>query len=92
MTAPFIMLVDDEVSFVNTMAKRLAKRNIETIAASSGDEGLEKLKANENLDVIVLDVKMPGKDGLETLLENKKGISPDRGHNADRTRYGRIGN
>ena len=67
MTAPFIMLVDDEVSFVKTMAKRLAKRNIETIAAFSGEEGLEKLKANQNLDVIVLDVKMPGMDGLETL-------------------------
>jgi len=72
MTAPFIMLVDDEVSFVKTMAKRLAKRNIETIAAFSGEEGLEKLKANQNLDVIVLDVKMPDKDGLETLIEIKK--------------------
>jgi len=71
MTAPFIMLVDDKVSFVKTMAKRLAKRNIETIAAFSGDEGLEELKANQNLDVIILDVKMPGMDGLETLKEIK---------------------
>ena len=71
MTAPFIMLVDDEVPFVETMVKRLKKRNIETITAFSGEEGLEKLKANQNLDVIVLDVKMPGKDGLETLKEIK---------------------
>ena len=71
MTAPFIMLVDDEVPFVETMAKRLAKRNVETIAAFSGEEGLEKLKTNQNLDVIVLDVKMPGIDGLDTLKEIK---------------------
>jgi DNA-binding NtrC family response regulator len=69
------MLVDDEVPFVETMAKRLAKRNIETIAAFSGEEGLEKLKTNQNLDVIVLDVKMPGKDGLETLKDIKT-VSP----------------
>ena len=75
MTAPFIMLVDDEAPFVETMAKRLAKRNIEIITAFSGEEGLEKLQMNQNLDVIVLDVKMPGKDGLETLKEIKT-VSP----------------
>ena len=67
MTVPFIMLVDDEVSFVKTMAKRLDKRNIETISAFSGEECLETLKTHQTLDVIVLDVKMPGMDGLETL-------------------------
>ena len=67
MKAPFIMLVDDEVPFVETMVKRLAKRNIETTTAFSGEEGLEKLKTHQNLDVIVLDVKMPGMDGIETL-------------------------
>jgi len=72
MTTPFIMLVDDEVSFVETMTKRLAKRNIETIAAFSGEEGLETLRKNQNLDVIILDVKMPGMDGPETLKRIKK--------------------
>lgn len=67
MTAPFILLVDDEVSFAETMAKRLHKRNIKTIIAFSAKEGLQKLKENQNLDVIVLDVKMPGMDGIETL-------------------------
>ena len=75
MTTPFIMLVDDEVSFVEIMAKRLAKRNFETLQAFSAEECLEKLKANPNLDVIVLDVKMPGMDGIEALKEIKK-ISP----------------
>ena len=67
MTAPFVMLVDDEVQFVDTMAKRLAARDIETITAFSAEEGLEKLKSHQNLDVIVLDVKMPGMDGLDML-------------------------
>jgi DNA-binding NtrC family response regulator len=65
------MLVDDEVSFVEILAKRLIKRNIKTITAFSGEEGLDTLKTNQNIDVILLDVKMPGIDGLETLKEIK---------------------
>jgi DNA-binding NtrC family response regulator len=71
MTVPFIMIVDDEVDFVKTMAKRLKTRNIETITALSAEEGLEKLRKNQNIDVIVLDVKMPGMDGLEMLKQIK---------------------
>jgi DNA-binding NtrC family response regulator len=69
------MLVDDEVSFVETMAKRLVKRNIDTIAAFSAEEGLEKLKTDQDIDVIVLDIKMPGMNGIEALKEIKK-VSP----------------
>jgi len=72
MTVPFIMLVDDEVAFVETMAKRLTKRNIEIISAFSGEECLETLKTHQTLDVIILDVMMPGMDGLETLKNIKK--------------------
>jgi len=75
MSAPFIMLVDDEITFVETLAKRLAERNIETITAFNAEEGLEKLKNNKNLEVIVLDIKMPGMDGIEALGELKK-VSP----------------
>jgi DNA-binding NtrC family response regulator len=74
MTAPFIMLVDDEVTFVETMAKRLTERNIEIITAFSAEEGLEKLKTNQNLDVIILDVKMPKMDGIEMLKKIKGGF------------------
>jgi DNA-binding response OmpR family regulator len=66
------MLVDDEVNLVETLEKRLNKRNIETITATSGEEGLELLKKHNNLDVIVLDIKMPGMDGIETLKQIKK--------------------
>ena len=72
MTAPFIMIVDDEVPFVETVVKRLGKRNIETLAAFSAEEGLEKLKTHQNLEVIVLDIKMPGMDGIAALKEIKR--------------------
>jgi DNA-binding NtrC family response regulator len=70
-----VLLVDDEVAFVETITKRLTKRNLDILAAYSGDEALEKLKAHQNIEVVILDVKMPGKDGIETLTEIKR-LSP----------------
>jgi DNA-binding NtrC family response regulator len=66
------MLVDDEAPFVDTLTKRLSARNLHIVAAYSGYEALEKLKAANNVDVVILDVKMPGMDGIETLREIKK--------------------
>ena len=67
-----VMLVDDEVPFVDTMTKRLSKRNLDIVTAYSGHEALEKLSSDNSVDVVVLDVKMPGIDGIETLREIKK--------------------
>lgn len=67
-----IMLVDDEKPFVDTMAKRLAKRELSVISAYSGGEALEQLTRNGHLDVVILDVMMPGLDGIETLGKIKK--------------------
>lgn len=72
MTAPLIMLVDDESSFLETLAKRLNKRNIETIETYSGNECLGALETHQTVDVILLDVKMPGMDGIETLKRIKE--------------------
>lgn len=69
---PFVMLVDDEVPFVETMTKRLKKRDLRVISAHSGEESLEMLSKNQNLDAVILDVKMPGMDGIDTLKEIKK--------------------
>jgi DNA-binding NtrC family response regulator len=63
------MLVDDEAPFVETMTKRLEKRDLNVIAAFSGQEALETLEKHGNMDVVILDVKMPGMDGIETLRE-----------------------
>ncbi len=72
MTRTAVMLVDDEVPFVNTVTKRLSKRNLHVLTANSGYEALEKLDSGEMVDVVILDVKMPGLDGIETLREIKK--------------------
>ena len=74
MMEPSVLLVDDEVPFVETLVKRLAKRDIHVDFAYSGQEALEKLAASgpTKIDVVILDVKMPGMDGLETLARIKE--------------------
>jgi len=67
MMKPLVLLVDDEAPFVETMTKRLSKRDLKIIAAFSGEEALELLDKNRNTDVVILDVKMPGLNGIETL-------------------------
>lgn len=66
-----LLIVDDENAFRRTVAKRLMKRGIDTKQAVSGEECLEILK-KDPVDVVVLDVKMPGMDGIETLHHIKK--------------------
>jgi DNA-binding NtrC family response regulator len=72
MEAAVVMLVDDEVPFVETMTKRLSKRELKVLSAFNGLEALEKLSGNKNVDVVILDVKMPGMDGIEVLANIKK--------------------
>ena len=67
-----VLLVDDEAPFVETMTKRLTKRKLEVKTASNGPEALKVLDKNANVEVVILDVKMPGMDGVETLKEIKK--------------------
>lgn len=66
-----ILLVDDEVVFTANMGKLLANRGYTVSAANSGDAAIQLLE-KENFDVVVLDLKMPGMDGLATLKEIKK--------------------
>jgi DNA-binding NtrC family response regulator len=67
-----VLLVDDEVSFVETFSERLVMRNLEISTAFSGEEALQVLEKDHNIEVIILDVKMPGMDGIETLVAIKK--------------------
>ena len=62
-----VLLVDDESPFVEALSKRLTMRELQVSIALSGPEALEKLEQNPSIDVVVLDVKMPGMDGIETL-------------------------
>ena len=74
MIEPSVLVVDDEVQFVETLAKRLVKRGVKVRAAHSGQQALDALEGGgaTRTDVVVLDVKMPGMDGLETLAAIKK--------------------
>jgi len=71
MANPFVMLVDDESDFIETMSKRLQKRGFKVLTATEGKEALELVSKNRNLEVMILDVKMPGMDGIEVLREMK---------------------
>ncbi|MBU0464785.1 MAG: response regulator [Proteobacteria bacterium] len=61
-----IMLVDDEERYLQTTRKLIEKKGYEVLTALSGEEALEKLKP-QNVHVVILDVKMPGMDGNQTL-------------------------
>ena len=54
------------------MARRLNKRDINIATAFSGLEALDVLSEDSSIEVVVLDVKMPGMDGIETLSEIRK--------------------
>ncbi len=66
-----LMLVDDEKRFLSTTAKLMKKMGVDAVTASSGPEALEKLRG-ETIHVVILDVKMPGMDGIATLKEIKR--------------------
>jgi DNA-binding NtrC family response regulator len=66
-----VLLVDDEVGFVEVLFKRLARRGMAVTVASSGAEGIQALRRRD-FDVAVLDLKMEDMDGIEVLKIFKK--------------------
>ncbi len=74
---PKVLIVDDEERFRNTMIRRLKGEGITASGVGDGESALEELSRNE-YDVVLLDVKMPGIDGIETLKHIKdRGISAE---------------
>lgn len=67
-----ILLVDDETPFVETMTKRLNKRGFDVLSAHTGQEALDSLSAHRGIEVVILDVKMPGMDGIQALEAIKR--------------------
>jgi DNA-binding NtrC family response regulator len=70
-TTPKILLIDDEPEFVTVLTQRLAKRNYPVRSALSGRLGLAELKQDQEIEVVLLDLKMPDLDGIETLKRIK---------------------
>jgi len=69
---PFrVLLVDDEVELIDRLVKRMKMRRVDVEGVNSGLDALA-LMDSKKFDVVVLDVKMPKMDGIETLREIKK--------------------
>ena len=66
-----LLIVDDEVGFVNILTKRLSRRNMEVTSAYTGTEAIQILR-KQDFDVAVLDLKMEEMDGIEVLKIFKK--------------------
>lgn len=66
MNADRVLLVDDELSFLETLAERMRMRGLDVTCATSGREALA-VAETQGFDAVVLDLAMPGLDGLETL-------------------------
>ncbi len=66
-----VLIVDDEKEFTDALSERLSIRDYDVTASPSGENAVKKVNAF-NFDVVILDVAMPGMDGIETLREIKK--------------------
>lgn len=70
-----LLLVDDEPDVLHAYTRRFERRNAEIETASTGGEALEKV-GKDRFDVVILDVMMPGMNGIET-LRRIKALKPD---------------
>ncbi len=66
-----VLMVDDETEYRETAIKRMKKRGIDIQGSNSGSEALTLLDQS-GYDIVVLDVRMPGMDGIQTLREIKQ--------------------
>lgn len=73
-----VLIVDDETEFLSLIQKRLSRRNMDIVTADNGLSALEYVQAENSpvagagFDAVVMDVRMPGMDGLETLRRMKQ--------------------
>ncbi|NLI81841.1 MAG: response regulator [Deltaproteobacteria bacterium] len=67
-----VLMVDDEEDFVKTLSERVSMRDLESDVAFDGETALDMLKGKDIPDVMVLDLKMPGIDGMEVLRRVRK--------------------
>jgi DNA-binding NtrC family response regulator len=85
-----VLLVDDEVDFIDTLAERLKLRDLQAHAVHNGEKAVSYVEA-EDPDVMVLDLKMPGMDGMQVLRKMKNTYSNTQvimltGHGTDHER------
>lgn len=73
--SPTILIVDDEEHIVQLLEMNLRTQGLRSLAAYTGEDCLQ-LAATEPVDVILLDVMMPGMDGIETCRRLKQDMRP----------------
>ena len=64
-----ILLVDDEDRFRTALARRLRTRGYDVVDVDNGEEAIRRIRSDGDIDIAVLDLKMPGMDGIQTLKE-----------------------
>ena len=67
-----VLVIDDDMWINKMITKVLQSEGYEVFSAFNGKEGLDVLKANEDIDLIITDIVMPEKEGIETIIEIKK--------------------
>jgi DNA-binding response OmpR family regulator len=70
-----VLLVDDEVEFVSTLAERLTMRGFDADDVISGSDAIDQVR-KKNYDIVILDLRMVGLDGYDTMKQIQR-ISPD---------------
>ena len=68
MTGPSVLVVDDELGMRETVAEILQGAGYEVTTASSGEDALSRMRQHE-FDVVLMDIRMPGRDGISVLQE-----------------------
>jgi len=64
-----ILVVDDEPEIINILESFLRKKGFEVVTAPGGEEAIETVNTDSKINLIILDIKMPGKSGLDVLEE-----------------------
>lgn len=75
---PRILIVEDDVAVMEVVEHTLAREGMETETASDGEAALERLQTSEPFDLVVLDVMLPGMDGVSLCRELRGGNSVHR--------------
>lgn len=69
---PKVLLVDDEDSFREPLARRLELRGLQIVEADKGEDAVKLIRSDSEIDIIILDRKMPGMSGEQSLQEMKR--------------------
>lgn len=72
MSQKSILVIDDSTSVREFMKGILEEANYKVYEAGDGEEGIQIFKENENIDLVITDIYMPKKSGLEVVVELKK--------------------